>query len=141
MPAEMKHADLILKHLIHLSEGKCTITEDEIENENDEHMQQILGGILHLHEEIHFKENLLIEKEKLEYSQQWISQLRHEINNPLTISIMLIRHEENLKDKDKILHSLERIAFILKKMDQALDSKDSKNAIEGFVQLKKIDSK
>lgn len=138
----MKKSDLILKHLIHLSEGECSITEDEIENEEDENMQQILGGILHLHEEIRFKEKLVIEKEKLEYSQKWISQLRHEINNPLTISIMLIKRQDNLKDKEKILTSLERISFILNKMDQVLDSKNSKNAIEDFVLHKrKIDSK
>lgn len=138
----MKKSDLILKHLIHLSEGECSITEEEIENEKDENMQQILGGIFHLHEEIKFKEKVLVEKEKLEYSQKWISQLRHEINNPLTISIMLIKRQDNLKDKEKILDALERIAFILKKMDQVFDSKDSKNAIEDFTLLKrKIDSK
>ncbi len=138
----MKKSDLILKHLIHLSEGECSISEEEIENEKDENMQQILGGIFHLHEEIKFKEKVLVEKEKLEYSQKWISQLRHEINNPLTISIMLIKRQDNLKDKEKILDALERIAFILKKMDQVFDSKDSKNAIEDFALLKrKIDSK
>lgn len=138
----MKKADLILKHLIHLSEGDCSITEQEIENEKDENMQQILGGILHLHEELRFKEKILVEKEKLDYSQQWISQLRHEINNPLTISMMLVRRQDNLPEKNKIMDALERIAFILKKMDQVLDSKDSKNAIEDFVLYKrKIDSK
>lgn len=129
----MKKVDLILKHLIHLSEGECTITGEQIENEKDENLQQILGGILHLHEEVRFKEKILIEKEKLEYSQKWISQLRHEINNPLTISLLLIQRQENIKDKEKILDALERISFILKKMDQVLDSKDSQDAIADFV--------
>lgn len=47
---------LILRHLIDLNGGKCTITEEEIVAEKDETRRDLLAGLLMLHEQLELKE-------------------------------------------------------------------------------------
>jgi len=48
--------DVILKHLLEIAESKCSITDETIMQGNDENAQQILAGLLILHETLEYRE-------------------------------------------------------------------------------------
>ncbi|MEC9283268.1 MAG: hypothetical protein VX642_11175 [Bdellovibrionota bacterium] len=128
----MKELDLIIDHLILLGQGECKITESQVNSEADESMKQILAGILHLHEDIEYKEKLIVEQEKLRYVKEWINQLGHEINNPLTVVNMIVQKNDDFKDREKALVALDRIAEIVRKMEEIFRMTNSQEAIEEF---------
>jgi len=47
---------LVLRHLIDLNGGRCTITEEEIVAEEDETRRDLLAGLLMLHEQLELQE-------------------------------------------------------------------------------------
>ena len=128
----MKDLERIIDHLILLGQGRCDITEGQVISEEDDTMRQILAGILHFHEDLEYKEKLIVEQEKMSYVKEWITQLGHEINNPLTVVNMIVQKDEDLKDRDKALIALERIADIVRKMEEIFRMTNSHEAIEEF---------
>ncbi len=46
----------ILDHILDINAGKCSITEQEIIDEPDLHLQEALTGLLYLHEDLEFRE-------------------------------------------------------------------------------------
>lgn len=79
-------ADLVLGHLLDLSAGQCTITErDILEGDYSDDVRSILGGLLHLHEDLHYRETVseqaraalegeLRRREQLEHRRDVLSQ-------------------------------------------------------------------
>ncbi len=56
----------ILNHILDITSGKCSITEESILEEKDEDLQRILSGLLHLHEDFQFQVDKLKKNEQLE---------------------------------------------------------------------------
>ena len=56
----------ILTHILDITAGECSITEDDILKEKNEDVQLILSGLLHLHEDIQLQMQALEKSEKLE---------------------------------------------------------------------------
>lgn len=48
--------DLILDHLMDINDNRCSITEDAILAEHDEQVQNVLAGLLTLHEDLQYRE-------------------------------------------------------------------------------------
>jgi nitrogen-specific signal transduction histidine kinase len=128
----MKDCDRILGYLIELSGGECSVTEELIEKEPNEGIRQIMAGVMHLHDEIQFKEKLVVEREKQEYVDRLISQLSHEINNPLTIAMLHTQKKCDEQSREKTINALNRISEIVKRMEELLSVKGSEEALGRF---------
>jgi hypothetical protein len=53
---DQSRAERILAHLVDISDGRCTITDEQIEGEPDPIMCEVLAGLLVLHEDLVFCE-------------------------------------------------------------------------------------
>ncbi len=86
-------AELVIGHLLEIAESKCSITEEGILREDDESVQQILAGLLTLHESLEYRNQELEQalSELGEMNQQLDDRVKNQADAILELSTPVIQ--------------------------------------------------
>ncbi|HXU05292.1 MAG TPA: HAMP domain-containing sensor histidine kinase [Polyangia bacterium] len=90
MPSDdARVVDLVLEHIAEIGSGKCSITDASIAAEADPSVQQILAGLLMLHEDLQYAQQrqlTLLEdlREAVRARDEFLSVASHELRTPIT---------------------------------------------------------
>jgi len=84
-----KLVEEVLEHIAEIGAGKCSITDDAIAAEGDASVQQILAGLLMLHEDLQYaqqRQSVLLDELRLavRVRDEFLSVASHELRTPLT---------------------------------------------------------
>jgi len=84
-----KLVEEVLEHIAEIGAGKCSITDDAIAAEGDASVQQILAGLLMLHEDLQYaqqRQSALLDELRLavRVRDEFLSVASHELRTPLT---------------------------------------------------------
>jgi signal transduction histidine kinase len=79
----------VLKHIAEIGTGACSITDDSIAAETDPTVQQILAGLLMLHEDLEYaqqRQSALLDelREAVHARDEFMSVASHELRTPIT---------------------------------------------------------
>jgi signal transduction histidine kinase len=79
----------VLEHIAEISAGKCSITDARITAEGDSNVQQILAGLLMLHEDLQYaqqRQSTLLDELRLaiRMRDEFLSVASHELRTPIT---------------------------------------------------------
>ncbi len=82
-------AERVLEHIAELGRGRCSITDASIEAERDPSAQQILAGLLMLHEDLEYaqqQQSTLLEelRDAVRARDEFLSIASHELRTPIT---------------------------------------------------------
>jgi signal transduction histidine kinase len=86
---EQRLVEQVLEHIGEISTGRCSITDESIAAETDSHSQEILAGLLMLHEDLEHarqrQETLLEESRRaVQARDEFLSIASHELRTPIT---------------------------------------------------------
>ena len=84
-----KLVEEVLEHIAEIGAGKCSITDAAIAAEHDASVQQILAGLLMLHEDLQYaqqRQSVLLDELRLavRLRDEFLSVASHELRTPLT---------------------------------------------------------
>ncbi len=107
-------SDQMLKHLLDITVGKCTITQEQVLNEADEDDKEILAGLMILHEDMEYKKEQALIAEKMKTINAMVITYNHEIRNSLSAAKFYTRKisAEELTPK---------VEGFVKRLDKGLD--------------------
>jgi signal transduction histidine kinase len=91
----------LLKHIAEIGAGRCSITDASIEAEGDPSAQQILAGLLMLHEDLEFarqRQSMLLEELRgaIRARDDFLSIAGHELRTPITTLVLQIEGLEGV---------------------------------------------
>lgn len=90
MPSdEARLVERVLEHIAEIGTGKCSITDDSIAAEVDPGVQQILAGLLMLHEDLQYaqqRQSALLDelRDAVRARDEFLSVASHELRTPIT---------------------------------------------------------
>ena len=90
MPSDdARLVERVLEHIAEIGTGSCSITDDSIAAEADPGVQQILAGLLMLHEDLQYsqqRQTALLEelREAVRARDEFLSVASHELRTPIT---------------------------------------------------------
>jgi signal transduction histidine kinase len=87
--SEASLVERLLQHIAEIGAGRCSITDASIEAEADPHAQEILAGLLMLHEDLHFaqqRQSALLDELRgaIRARDEFLSIAGHELRTPIT---------------------------------------------------------
>jgi signal transduction histidine kinase len=103
--SEASLVERLLEHIAEIGAGRCTITDASIERETDPHTQEILAGLLMLHEDLQFaqqRQSALLDELRgaVRARDEFLSIAGHELRTPITTLVLQIEGLENaLREK------------------------------------------
>jgi signal transduction histidine kinase len=92
---EQGFVEQVLEHIAEISAGRCSITDESIAAESDAHTQEILAGLLMLHEDLEHgrqRQSALLEelRRAVHVRDEFLSVASHELRTPITTLILQI---------------------------------------------------
>ena len=89
LSADATLAERVLQHIAEIGAGKCSITDAAIEAEPDPYAQQILAGLLMLHEDLQYgqqRQSALLDelRDAVRSRDEFLSVASHELRTPIT---------------------------------------------------------
>ena len=127
-PAEQDLGERVIGHLLEISAGRCSISEAAIAAEPSPAMQQILAGLLFLHEELAYKarqgerheEALRLAKAQAEAASnaktEFLSRISHELRTPMNAILgiaSLMKRDGATSEQAQRIDMLDRAAKYL----------------------------
>jgi signal transduction histidine kinase len=114
--AELSLVERLLTHIAEIGAGRCSITDAGIEAEADPAAQQILAGLLMLHEDLQFaqqRQSMLLEdlRGAIRARDEFLSIAGHELRTPITTLVLQIEGLEGVlreKAPAEVLDSVSR---------------------------------
>lgn len=136
--SEHNLGELIVRYLIEISNGTCSITDADILNEKNAVLAEIKTGLLFLNEELDFHKKeqnnreaeLIIAKEQAEKANlaksEFLSSMSHELRTPMNAILgfsQLMEYDDNLNEdqKDSVQEILKAGNHLLGLINEVLD--------------------
>ena len=108
----------VLQHIAEISTGNCSITDASIAAESDPSAQEILAGLLMLHEDLQYaqqRQSALLEelRDAIRARDEFLSVASHELRTPITTlalqvdGLSRVMHEVPLASAEKVFRRLD----------------------------------
>lgn len=93
--AEQRLVEQVLEHIGEISTGRCSITDESIAAESNASSQEIMAGLLMLHEDLEYgrqRQSALLEelRRAVHVRDEFLSVASHELRTPITTLILQI---------------------------------------------------
>jgi signal transduction histidine kinase len=123
--AEQRLVEQVLEHIGEISTGRCSITDEGIAAENDSSSQEILAGLLMLHEDLEHarqRQAALLEESRraVHVRDEFLSVASHELRTPITTLSLQIEDLPRLLERKNALDgdTARRLKTIRRQIDR-----------------------
>jgi len=118
--ADARLVERVLWHIAEISGGRCSITDESIAAETDPDAQQVMAGLLMLHEDLQYgqrRQSALLEelREAVHARDEFLSVASHELRTPITTLTLQI------DGLSRMMHDPAPSAAAPEKMSRRLD--------------------
>lgn len=134
---ERENLDRLVEHLVQLNAGRCSITDESIEAEPDSGMQEVLAGLMLLHENLEYKEQVrqqslatmdrarMAAEQSIRTRSDFLARMSHELRTPLHTILgsveLMLRNDPTASERQDIENTRAAAETLLSMVDDMLD--------------------